>query len=116
MTSLRRARWLATSLVAMRSASASMTSASPITTSSIASLTSSSKRDMWTPFCSGLRSQKQASSAWKSRSSPLWRMRIAFAERVTPARERLMAAAGLDSCRSSGRERRVVLIGTRFVG
>ena len=49
---------------------------------------------MWTPFCAGFRSQKQAISAWKSRSSPLWRMRMAFAERVTPARERLMASRG----------------------
>ena len=37
----------------MRSASASMRRASPITTSSIASLTASSKRDMCTPFWSG---------------------------------------------------------------
>jgi len=32
-----------------------------------------------------LRSQKHATSAWKSRSLPLWRIRIAFADRVTPA-------------------------------
>ena len=88
-----------------------MISASPMTTSSMASLTSSSKRDMCTPFCAGFRSQKHATSAWKSRSSPLWRMRMAFADRVTPARERLIGAAGADCWRSSGRVRRIVLIG-----
>ncbi len=74
-------------------------------------MTSSSKRDMCTPFWAGLRSQKQATSAWKSRSSPLWRMRIDFAERVTPALVRLIDAAGRDCCRSSPKRRRVVLIG-----
>ena len=84
-----------------------------MTTSSIASLTSSSKRDMCAPFWSGRRSQKHMISAWKSRSVPLWLMRIAFAERVTPALDRLIGAVGRVSWRSSATLRRVVLMRSR---
>ena len=51
-----------------------------------------------------------ATSAWKRRSAPLWRMRIALAERVTPARDRLIGAVGRLSWRSSATLRRVVLM------
>ena len=54
---------------AMWAASASARSVSDRTTSSIASLTTSSKRDMWTPACCGLRSTKHSSSAKKRRAA-----------------------------------------------
>src|SRR5689334_2781976 len=73
--------------VAMCSARFSTSSASPMTTSSIASSNSSGKRDMWTPFCDGSRSTVQSISAAISFSPPPWLIRIAFWIPRTPARE-----------------------------
>ena len=84
----------------MCSASTSTSSASPITTSSIASSKSSGKRDMWTPFCAGSRSTVQSISAAISFSAPAWLSRIAFATPVTPARDRPIRTSGGEACRS----------------
>src|SRR5436305_1930319 len=88
---------------AMCSASASTSSASPITTSSIASSKSSGKRDMCTPFCSASRSTVHSISAEISFSTPAYEMRIAFCTPVTPTRERPIRTSGADAWRSSGR-------------
>ena len=60
------------------------------TTSPIASLTTSSKRDMCAPFWSRPRSTKQSSRAKNSSS----RMRTTFSTPVTPTRESPTAIAG----------------------
>src|SRR5829696_5098963 len=85
----------------MCSASASTSSASPITTSSIASSNSSGKRDMCTPFCAGSRSTTQSISAGICRSTPRWRKRIAFSIPWTPARESPIRTSGVEAWRSS---------------
>ena len=54
---------------------------------STASFTTSSKRDMWAPFCLGPRSTKHSMRAWKACSLPFSRMRITFSTPVTPTRE-----------------------------
>src|SRR5919109_3254357 len=90
---------------AMCSASTSTSSASPITTSSIASSKSSGKRDMWTPFCAASRSTVHSISAEMSFSTPAYEMRIALCTPVTPTRERPIRTSGEDACRSSVRIR-----------
>src|SRR4029453_4087056 len=87
----------------MCSARVSTRSASPITTSSIASSNSSGKRDMWTPFCAGSRSTAQSISAAISFSLPAWLSRIAFETPVTPTRERPIRTSGGEACRSGER-------------
>ena len=61
------------------------------TTSPIASLTTSSKRDMCAPFCARLRSTKHSRRAKNSSS----RMRTTFSTPVTPTRERPTPIAGV---------------------
>jgi len=67
---------------------------SPSTTSPIASLMTSSKRDMCAPFWLRPSSTTHSKLAEKSCSVPLWRMRITFSTPVTPTRERLSCTAG----------------------
>ena len=67
------------------------------TTSPIASLTTSSKRDMCAPFCAELRSTKQANRAKNSSS----RMRTTFSTPVTPTRERPIGTEGARAWTSS---------------
>src|SRR5258708_7550830 len=71
--------------------------ASLSTTSPIASLTTSSKRDMCAPFCWWERSTKQSSCA-KYRSSPI---RTTFSTPVTPTRERPTRMPGVRAWTSS---------------
>ena len=72
----------------MRVARSSARNAEPPTTvSPIASLTTSSKRDMCAPFCCGPRSTKHSSLAWKSCSAPGAPMRMTFSTPVTPTRD-----------------------------
>src|SRR5215217_542073 len=94
---------------AMCSARASTSSASPMTTASIASSKSSGKRDMWTPFCAGSRSTAQSISAAISFSRPAWLSRIALETPVTPTRDRPMRTSGGDACRSADRISRLVM-------
>jgi len=63
-------------------------------TSLIASLTTSSKRDMCAPFWLGPSSTTHSKRAENSCSEPLHRIRITFSTPVTPTRERLSATAG----------------------
>ena len=63
-------------------------------TSPIASLTTSSKRDMCAPFWRGPRSTKQSSLAENSRSVPPDAMRMTFSTFVTPTRESEMCSVG----------------------
>src|ERR687886_1725507 len=90
---------------AMCSASASTSSASPITTSSIASSKSSGKRDMCTPFWLASRSTVHSISAEISFSTPLCDSRIALLIPVTPTRESPMRTSGEEAWRSSVRIR-----------
>ena len=71
------------------------------TTSPIASLTTSSKRDMCAPFWSRLRSTKQSSRAKNSSS----RMRTTFSTPVTPTRESPTGTAGARAWTSSSAPR-----------
>src|SRR2546430_16799497 len=89
----------------MCSASASTSSASPITTSSMASSKSSGKRDMCTPFWLASRSTVHSICAEISFSTPACDSRIALLTPVTPTRERPMRTSGEDACRSSVRIR-----------
>ncbi len=68
------------------------------TTSPIASLTTSSKRDMCAPFWSRLKSTKHSRRAKNSSS----RMRTTFSTPVTPTRERPTRTEGARACTSSG--------------
>src|ERR1039458_9222275 len=76
---------------------------SPSTTSPIASLTTSSKRDMWAPFWSDPRSTTHSNRAEKNWSDPVWRSRMTFSTPVTPTRERLNASDGADDWTSTKR-------------
>src|SRR5919201_1397468 len=104
-TSARSARWRSAMCCAMCSASASTRSASPITTSSIASSKSSGKRDMCTPFCSASRSTVHSISAEISFSMPAYEIRLALWTPVTTTRERPIRTSGEDAWRSSVRIR-----------
>ena len=95
LTSARRASCRARTSWAMCSASVSALNVdSPSTTSPIASLTTSSKRDMCAPFCSGPSSTTHSNRAENSCSAPFWRIRITFSTPVTPTRERLSCTVG----------------------
>ena len=72
------------------------------TTSPMASLTTSSKRDMCAPFCSWLRSTKHSSRAKYSSS----RIRTTFSTPVTPTRESPTGTLGVRDCTSSAAPRR----------
>src|SRR5713226_6251545 len=85
---------------AMCSASASTSSASPITTFSMASSNNSGKRDMWTPFCDAARSTVQSISAAISFSESPQRSWIVVGTPLTPARERPSCTSGSEACRS----------------
>src|SRR5262245_31668871 len=85
---------------AMCSARTSITSASPITTRSIASSNSSGKRDMCTPFCDAARSTVQSISAATTCSHRPQRRWMAFATPCTPARERPSWTSGSEAWRS----------------
>src|SRR5215218_8324261 len=85
----------------MCSASTSTSSASPITTCSIASSKSSGKRDMCTPFCDAARSTVQSISAATNCSRLPHRSLIAFSTPWTPARERPSSTSGREAWRSS---------------
>ena len=67
---------------------------SPRTTSPIASLTTSSNRDMCAPFWSRPSSTTHSNRAENSCSEPFCRIRITFSTPVTPTRERLSWTAG----------------------
>src|SRR5581483_6051109 len=101
VTSARSPRWRSRTRVAISAASSSARSDSPSTTSSMASFTTSSKRDMWTPACRGSRSTKHSSRAKKwlpPRPAPL--TRITFSTPRTPTRVRLTSVAGRRACAS----------------
>src|SRR3954449_7589749 len=102
-TSALSARCRSTMCAAMCSARFSTSSASPITTSSIASSNSSGKRDMCTPFCARSRSTVQSISAAISFSAPPWLILIAFWTPRTPARERASGTSDGAACRSCAR-------------
>src|SRR5689334_10035256 len=84
----------------MCSASCSTSSASPITTSSIASSKSSGNRDMCTPLRAASRSTVQSISAAISFSCSPWRIRIAFWTPPTPARDSASGTSDGEACRS----------------
>src|SRR4051812_31800920 len=85
----------------MCSARSSTSSASPITTSSIACSNSSGNRDMCTPFVAPSRSTVQSMVAAISFSLSPWRILIAFSTPVTPARERAIRTSGTEAWMSS---------------
>ena len=90
LTSARRAFCRARTSWAMCSASVSALNVdSPRTTSPIASLTTSSKRDMCAPFWLGPSSTTHSKRAENSCSVPFCWIRITFSTPVTPTRERL---------------------------
>ena len=73
----------------------------------IASLTTSSKRDMCAPFWFGPRSTTHSKRARNSCSLPSWSRRITFSTPVTPTRERLTCDGGplgldVDQCQRVG--------------
>src|SRR5579872_4042594 len=81
---------------------------SPRTTCPIASLTTSSKRDMWAPFWSGPRSTTHSNRAEKSCSRSPWLRRMTFSTPVTPTRERPSWTGGAWACTS-----RIETVGVR---
>ena len=111
-TSARRAPCRSRTFSAMCWASVSARRAdSPSTTSPIASLTTSSKRDMCAPFCCGPRSTKQSSRAEYSCSVPFARIRITFSTFVTPTRESETCSVGTCDWTSSSAISDMVLQG-----
>ena len=95
LTSARRACWRLRTSCAMCSASVSALNVdSPRTTSPIASLTTSSNRDMCAPFWFAAELDDALEARREQLLGPVLRIRITFSTPVTPTRDRLSWTAG----------------------